>query len=496
MEAYGGGQSSSNNEESTQGYNSKRRDLELATKKRLEKNKMKQTKNKKRRVIEELVECSGNNKEKDELVVRGEHQCVLTTSLDYINYNVLDWESVMTNMEVEVNFVLKTMVQLLGVNKEVALLQFELLLRSLHIRKDYILLVLKALKKEYVSEEEEYEVLKKMWDEKMEHARLISDEHFNLIKMGEEKGNKKQKMAEKAEDEENNQLVLCIEKLQDIQDKLEKINEEARDEVLKIAQKFSQLRKPVYEKRNDIIKTIPNFWLTAFLRHPFLGNLVSTEEDHKTFKYLSSIEVEDTEDFKSGYTITFYFSPNPFFENTMLSKTYTFLEDGRPTKVTASTVQWTEGNGVAPLAEERSFFLWFSSEVNQKYDEVAAIIKDELWPNPLNYFNEDDEEKDLHEADNGGDEIVNDSEDDSNEEADEEDVEAADEEVVKDSENDGDEEADEEDLEAAGGSGNEVVKDSEDDDEEADEEDLEAADEAGEGTENEGSYDDYDLGGG
>ncbi|XP_019249076.1 PREDICTED: NAP1-related protein 2-like [Nicotiana attenuata] len=320
--------------------------------------------------------------------------------------------------------------------------------------------------------------------------------------MGEEKGNKKQKIAEKAEDEENNnfdgkQLVLCIEKLQDIQDKLEKINEEARDEVLKIAQKFSQIRKPVYEKRNDIIKTIPNFWLTAFLRHPILGNLVSTEEDHEIFKYLSSIEVEDAEDFKSGYTITFYFSPNPFFENTMLSKTYTFLEDGRPTKVTASAVQWTEGIGVAPLAEE-SFFLWFSGEVDQKYDEVAAMIKDELWPNPLNYFNEADEEKDLHEADESSNEVVKDSENDGDEEADEadkKDVEAADEEVVKDSENDG-EEAGEEDLEAAGGSGNEVVKDSEDDYEEANEEDLEAADKAGdEGTESEGSYDDYDLGG-
>nr|XP_033508396.1 NAP1-related protein 2-like [Nicotiana tomentosiformis] len=372
----------------------------------------------------------------------------------------------MMNMAEEVNFVIKTMVQLLGVNKEVALLQFELLLKSLHIRKDYILLILKALKKEYVSEEEEYEVLKKIWDVKMEHVQLIRDEHFNLIKMGEEKGNKKQKMAEKAEDEENNnfdgkQLVPCIEKLQDIQDKLEKINEEARDEVLKIAQKLSQIRKPVYEKRNHIIKSIPDFWLTAFLRHPILSELVSTEEDHKIFEFLCSIEVEDTEDFKSGYTITFYFSPNPFFENTMLSKTYTFLEDGRPRKVTASTVQWKEGNGVVPHAEE-GFFRWFSSEVDQKYNEVAAIIKDELWPNPLNYFNEADEEKDFHEADKGGDKIVNDSEDDGNEEADE---------------------ADEEDLEAAGGSGNEVVKDNEDYDEEADEEDLEAADEAGdEGT--------------
>lgn len=36
------------------------------------------------------------------------------------------------------------------------------------------------------------------------------------------------------------------------------------------------------------------------------------------------------------------FNSNPYFKNTKLSKTYTFLEDG-PTKITASTIQWTEG---------------------------------------------------------------------------------------------------------------------------------------------------------
>lgn len=28
-------------------------------------------------------------------------------------------------------------------------------------------------------------------------------------------------------------------------------------------QKYNEIRKPVYDKRNDIIKSIPDFWLTA-----------------------------------------------------------------------------------------------------------------------------------------------------------------------------------------------------------------------------------------
>uniref|UniRef100_A0A3Q7JBE4 Uncharacterized protein n=1 Tax=Solanum lycopersicum TaxID=4081 RepID=A0A3Q7JBE4_SOLLC len=76
--------------------------------------------------------------------------------------------------------------------------------------------------------------------------------------MGADKG-KKQKV-----DEENNidgDLVFSIEKLQEIQDELEKINEEASDEVLEVEQKYNEVRKP-------------------FLNHPVLGELL-TEEDQK-----------------------------------------------------------------------------------------------------------------------------------------------------------------------------------------------------------------------
>lgn len=41
------------------------------------------------------------------------------------------------------------------------------------------------------------------------------------------------------------------------------INEEASDKVLEVEQQYNEKRKPVYEKRNDIIKSIPDFWLTA-----------------------------------------------------------------------------------------------------------------------------------------------------------------------------------------------------------------------------------------
>ncbi|KAJ8423495.1 hypothetical protein Cgig2_019367 [Carnegiea gigantea] len=301
--------------------------------------------------------------------------------------------------------------------------------------------------------------------------------------VGDSKG-KKLKAADK-NDEENaeqidGELVLSIEKLQEIQDELEKINEKASDEVLEVEKKYNEMRKPVYDKRNEIINSIPDFWLTAFLSHPALSELLS-EEDHKIFKHLTSIEVEDSKDVKSGYSITFNFSPNPYFEDTKLTKTFTFLDEGT-TKVTATSIKWKEGMGIPngvdsdkkgnkrPHAEEStlpaivsiplkssrtsgdlalawagnmlsweidvfilpfqhpcSFFSWFS-ETQQSddeiHDEVAEIIKEDLWPNPLTYFNNEPDEEDFEVEDDDDDEGKGEgSEDDDDEQDDDEDAE-------------------------------------------------------------------------
>ncbi|CAD5185787.1 unnamed protein product [Musa acuminata subsp. malaccensis] len=221
---------------------------------------------------------------------------------------------------------------------------------------------------------------------------------------------KKSKVEEEASDPIDGELVLSIEKLQEIQDEIEKVNEEASDKVLEVEQKYNEIRRPIYKRRNEIIQSIPDFWLTAFLSHPVLGDLLS-EEDQKIFKYLVSLDVEDSKDVKSGYSVTFNFSPNPYFEDASLTKTYSFYDEGT-TNITGTTIKWKEGmnvaNGVAhekeggkrPLAEERLVFVLpcFFPEIffkkNKNYN-VAEIIKEDLWPNPLKYFNNEADEEDF-----------------------------------------------------------------------------------------------------
>ena len=36
--------------------------------------------------------------------------------------------------------------------------------------------------------------------------------------------------------------------------------------------------------------------------------------------------------------------------------------------------------------EAQSFFNWFSEESNSVTDELGEIIKDEIWPNPLQFY--------------------------------------------------------------------------------------------------------------
>ncbi|XP_020105580.1 NAP1-related protein 2-like isoform X2 [Ananas comosus] len=256
---------------------------------------------------------------------------------------------------------------------------------------------------------------------------------------------KRCKVAERGEESDrvDGELVPYIEKLQEIQDELEKVNEEASDKVLEVEQKYNEIRRPVYMRRSDIIKSIPDFWLTAFLSHPVLGDLLNKEEQ-KIFRHLISLDVEDFKDLKSGYSITFNFSPNPYFEDTCLRKTYSFSDEGT-TNITGTTIKWKEGmncvNGEArenngskrPFGEE-SFFSWFSETHPKRMpemfsDEIAEIIKEDLWPNPLKYFN--------HEA---GDEFEGDEDDDEGTEFDDEDDEDGD--SDDEEEDEGDEEDD------------------------------------------------------
>jgi len=204
-------------------------------------------------------------------------------------------------------------------------------------------------------------------------------------------------------------------KLETIQGEIEKLNDEATEEILQIEKKYNGLRKPYYKKRNDVIREIPDFWLKAFLNHEMMADLLD-EEDQNAFKHLKELNVEDFEDVKSGFKITFTFDNNSYFKNKALSKTFQYNEDGELT-VTPTKIEWKEGmdltkrqkgkDGNKRAAEEtdsESFFNWFNEDDQDL--ELGEIIKEDLWPNPGKYYHgltEDDEEGEDEEVEVEGD---------------------------------------------------------------------------------------------
>lgn len=237
----------------------------------------------------------------------------------------------------------------------------------------------------------------------------------------------------------------AIEEIDRVQCEIDKLNEEASEEILKVEQKYNKLRMPHFKHRSELITKIPNFWLTVFVNHPQLSTLLD-EEDEEALQYLKKVEVQEFEDIKSGYKINFHFdsAKNPFFENDVISKEFHLNENGEPS-CKSTTIKWKPGKnlteesksdsangGDAKGARKRShkeaslFFSWFNDHTDAAGDDFGEVIKDDIWPNPLQYFlaqgdeededNEGDDDDDDDDDEDGGEAGDDDGDDDDDEE--------------------------------------------------------------------------------
>uniref|UniRef100_A0A1I8F2Y0 Nucleosome assembly protein 1-like 1 n=1 Tax=Macrostomum lignano TaxID=282301 RepID=A0A1I8F2Y0_9PLAT len=153
-----------------------------------------------------------------------------------------------------------------------------------------------------------------------------------------------------------------------------------------------------------------------------------TEDDEDILQYLKKVDVTEFEDIKSGYKVSFTFEKNSYFKNEVLWKEFHLGEGGEP-RTEISPIDWYPGKDPTKKAgsggpgkagkkrgyeEVESFFAWFTSQGDATQDELGEVIKDDIWPNPLQYYlasemdgsgmddeEDDDEEEDLDEEDVG-----------------------------------------------------------------------------------------------
>ncbi|XP_072672219.1 protein SET-like [Canis lupus baileyi] len=254
-----------------------------------------------------------------------------------------------------------------------------------------------------------------------------------------------------------------IEHIDEVQNEIDRLNEEASEEILKVEQKYNKLCQPFFQRRSELIPKIPNFWVTTFVNHPQVSVLLG-EEDEEALHYLTRVEVTESEDIKSGYRIDFYFDENPYFKNKVLSKEFHLNENGDPSS-RSTEIKWKSGKDLTKQSsqmqnkasrkreyeEPEGFFTWFTDHSDAGADELGEIIKDDIWPNPLQYYlvpDTDEEEEEEEEEDD---------DDDEEEEEGLEDIDERDEDEDEDDEDDDDDDDDDDE-------GEEGEEDEDDDD--------------------------------
>ncbi|NXP95787.1 TSYL2 protein, partial [Passerina amoena] len=194
---------------------------------------------------------------------------------------------------------------------------------------------------------------------------------------------------EEEEEERDEGPARYLAALEAVQLELEAVEEEAARAFRRLRARFCLRRRPHLQRRNRLIQHIPGFWVTAFLNHPQLSAMIS-DRDEDALSYMTSLQVEEFGQSRPGCRIRFFFSVNPYFQNDVVAKEFVRGPSGH--LVSHSTpIRWWQGQDPrcrphkGPPAP-RSFFAWFGDHSFPAGDRVAEIIKEELWPNPLQFY--------------------------------------------------------------------------------------------------------------
>ncbi|KAG7401250.1 hypothetical protein PHYBOEH_002434 [Phytophthora boehmeriae] len=196
--------------------------------------------------------------------------------------------------------------------------------------------------------------------------------------------------------EELAQIQKVLESVQKVEEEVEKVNEEQAKEILAIENKYNAKKRPTYVKRNKLLADIPKFWKQTLVNHPLIGNLFD-EDDVKALEYLENFDVHFVDE-NGGYKLEMTFKENPFFSPNTLWKEFKFTDDDE-LEVKASEISWKDEAGVTEESENFNFFQWFAKTENE--NEIAEIIKDEVWKNPVAFYTMDEDEDDDEEEEEG-----------------------------------------------------------------------------------------------
>lgn len=204
-----------------------------------------------------------------------------------------------------------------------------------------------------------------------------------------------------------------VEVIREIESQHHELEAEFFKERAVLEAKYQKLYQPLYIKRylivNGVVEAegvaieaaadhedktakergVPDFWLNALKNNEVLAQEI-TEHDAGALKYLRDIKWFRIHNSK-GFKLEFYFDTNPFFKNSVLTKTYHMIDEDEPKNSVGTEIEWYPAkcltqkilkkkrkNGSKsskPLAKTencKSFFNFFSPPEVPKDDEEAV----------------------------------------------------------------------------------------------------------------------------
>lgn len=184
-------------------------------------------------------------------------------------------------------------------------------------------------------------------------------------------------------------MDLRMNPLEAIQLELDIVNAQADRAFQQLEHKFGRMRRHYLERRNYIIQHIPGFWVAAFRNHPQLSPMIRGQ-DAQMLRYITNLEVKELRHPRTGCKFKFFFRRNPYFRNKLIVKEYEVRASGRVVSLSTPIV-WRQGHEPQSFIRRNqdvvcSFFTWFSDHSLPESDKIAEIIKEDLWPNPLQYY--------------------------------------------------------------------------------------------------------------
>ncbi|KAH9624021.1 hypothetical protein KSS87_008614 [Heliosperma pusillum] len=165
--------------------------------------------------------------------------------------------------------------------------------------------------------------------------------------------------------------------LKQIQSEHDELEAKFFEERRALEDKYQKLYQPLYAKRYDVVngvvevdgvssepadqeadkpaeeKGVPNFWFTAMKTNEVLADAIQ-EQDEEALKYLKDIkwhriDVPKDDNQKGeatkGFKLEFFFDPNPYFKNSVLTKTYFMIDEDEPIleKAIGTEIEWLPG---------------------------------------------------------------------------------------------------------------------------------------------------------